>query len=351
MSTDLSPSGRPELDAAMLLLARLGISPEDLIAGTSTATRPAPTFAEYVPQVRAATTPGTLKTYGSYWNKVVEEWGDRRLTEPSPLEIQQLGKELRAARLIRRNGRGGSGTEENFVAAMRCLYRRAVADKYLTEAENPAARVDKPRRQPSTRRALPDARLADIVTIVATTGDDPALDSLILRLHTETACRRGGALGLRRCDLDPKQCLIRLHEKGGTVRWQPVSPTLMRSLLAHWNERGDLDPASTGQLLRYRNGQPITYRRYDYLWERVGEHLSWAAVQGISTHWLRHTIITWVERHFGYAVARAFAGHSQDSGDVGTTTTYIKAELHEVAAAVAALTEEPHPLAIPDLER
>ena len=48
------------------------------------------------------------------------------------------------------------------------------------------------------------------------------LDSLILRLHTETACRRGGALALRPADLDPDQCLILLHEKGETVRWQPV---------------------------------------------------------------------------------------------------------------------------------
>jgi integrase/recombinase XerC len=65
---------------------------------------------------------------------------------------------------------------------------------------------------------------------------------------------------------------------------------------------------------------------------------------------LRHTIITRVERHFGYAVARAFAGHSQDSGDVGATTTYINAELHEVAEAVAALTEEPHPLPIEGID-
>ena len=49
----------------------------------------------------------------------------------------------------------------------------------------------------------------------------------MLRLHTETACRRAGALALRPDDLDPDQCLIRLREKGETVRWQPVSPTLM----------------------------------------------------------------------------------------------------------------------------
>ena len=45
------------------------------------------------------------------------------------------------------------------------------------------------------------------------------------------------------------QCLILLREKGGTSRWQPVSPTLMRHLLAHHAERGDGDP--DGTLLRY----------------------------------------------------------------------------------------------------
>jgi hypothetical protein len=34
------------------------------------------------------------------------------------------------------------------------------------------------------------------------------------------------------------------------------------------------------------------------------------ATQQISTHWLRHTTLTWVERNFGYAIARAYAGHT-----------------------------------------
>ena len=82
----------------------------------------------------------------------------------------------------------------------------------------------KPRRLPSTRRAVPGTRLAEINEAAATTGDDPELDTLLLRVHTETACRRGGALALRLTDLDPDQCLVLLREKGETVRWQPVSP-------------------------------------------------------------------------------------------------------------------------------
>jgi hypothetical protein len=35
----------------------------------------------------------------------------------------------------------------------------------------------------------------------------------ILRLHTETACRRAAALRLTLVDVDPDWCLLRLHEK------------------------------------------------------------------------------------------------------------------------------------------
>src|SRR5207249_10656242 len=110
---------------------------------------------------------------------------------------------------------------------------------------------------------------------------------------TETACRRGGALALRPQDLDPEQCLILLREKGETVRWQPVSPTLMAALLGHAAER---HAPPDGQLLRYRTGRRITYRRYDHLWDRLGRSLPWVRTQQISMHWIRHTTLTWVER-------------------------------------------------------
>jgi len=342
VTVDVVSSARPEVDAALLLLAKLGLTPDDLVGAAATRA-PVPTFAQFVPKVAAAVTAGTLKAYGSYWNRVGQRWGARRLDEPSPLEIEQLGKQIRAERVQRRNGRGGSGAEENYVAAMRCLYRRAVANGLIAEANNPAARVAKPRRQVSLRQALRDDRLAEINRVAASTGDDPQLDSLILRLHEETACRRGGALGLRPIDLDREQCLVRLREKGGTQRWQPVSPTLMAHLMDHARQRKAPPPVP---LLRYRDGRPITYRRYDGLWVRLGEELPWVAAQGISTHWIRHTILTWVERNFGYAVARAFAGHNDRNSDVGSTATYVRADIHEVAAAVAALTEETHPLAL-----
>jgi integrase len=197
---------------------------------------------------------------------------------------------------------------------------------------------------PSTRRALTGKELAEINQIAAM-GDDPELDTLILRLHTETACRRAGALAIRPQDLDPEQCLVLLREKGETFRWQPVSPTLMAALARHAEER---HAPPDGQLLRYRDGRPITERRYDGLWVRIGRELPWVRIQNVSTHWIRHTTLTWVERNFGFATAHAYAGHTDGRGEsVSVTSTYVRATLAEVATALSALTGEPHPLALP----
>ena len=116
----------------------------------------------------------------------------------------------------------------------------------------------------------------------------------------------------------------------------------MRHLIAHHDERGTGDPNE--QLLRYANGNPITHRRYDYIFGRVQAALGWARALQVSAHWLRHTTLTWVERNFGIGVARAYAGHADTGSDL-TTTSYVKADITEVAAALAALTGEPHPLA------
>lgn len=335
-------AGLTNTDAARLLLEKMGVNPADLLNAPSPQ-REIPTFADYIPRVSEAVTSGTRRVYSSYWNRVANVWGQRLLTEVTALDISRLCEQMKDSVIERRNSRGGRSAAEHMIAALRCVYKYAVADGIITEAENPAKRVSKPRRLPSTRRALPDSQLEDLNRVAATTGNDPALDTLLLRLHIETACRRGGALALTPPDLDAEQCLIRLREKGGTVRWQPVSPTLMAHLLAHGQNRGGLE--SGQRLLRYPSGRPISSRRYDHLWKRLGQHLPWVETQQISTHWLRHTTLTWVERNFGFAVAQAYAGHTDHSRDASATTTYVRASLGEVATALAELTGEPHPLA------
>ncbi|MGY1984437.1 tyrosine-type recombinase/integrase [Nocardia gipuzkoensis] len=216
-------------------------------------------------------------------------------------------------------------------------------------APSPRSGSHPPPRPPSGRHALNDQQLSEIFHAAATTGNDRELDALILRLHVETACRRGGVLNLRIRDLDPRYSQVYLREKNDTTRWQPVSPTLMHHLQDHIRQRPSSrasrqDRSDNASVLRYRNGRNLTSRRYDHLWNRLREHLPWVAAYNVSAHWLRHTTLTWVERNFGYAVAHAYAGHTDATGDTGSTTTYIRATHEEVAHALATLTNEPHPL-------
>lgn len=50
------PASPAELEAARLLLSRMGIRPEDLVAAATSSAVSAPTFAEYVPVVSAGRT-------------------------------------------------------------------------------------------------------------------------------------------------------------------------------------------------------------------------------------------------------------------------------------------------------
>lgn len=87
--------------------------------------------------------------------------------------------------------------------------------------------------------------LAQIYAAARTSGNDIVLDTLLLRLHVETAARRGGVLGLRVADLDAELCVVLLRERGGTVRWQPISLSLTRALADHAACRGAVLPTDT----------------------------------------------------------------------------------------------------------
>ncbi|OLT20340.1 hypothetical protein BJF78_35590 [Pseudonocardia sp. CNS-139] len=337
------------IEAARLLLSRMGLRPEDLLDGAPPPpSRPVmPTVADYIEVLMKAEPPG-FRVYRTYWRRIKAKLGDKRLDEVKPSDITTFITQMKKDSVVRsRKGyRNGHSAHLHAVSAFRSLYQHAQHDLGLfTDDTNPAMKVNKPPQLPSSRQAIPDTVLAQINEVVASTGNDPELDALVLRLHVETGCRVGGVLALRASDLDPEQCLILLREKRNTERWQPVSPTLMRHLLAHAENRGGAaDP--DGPLLRYRSGKPMGQARYRNIWKRVRAAVPWAARRNVTAHWLRHTTITWVERTYGAAIAAAYAGHLPRGGSAATTTSlYTKATLGEIATALSALTREPHPLA------
>src|SRR5581483_6745974 len=77
-----------ELEAAHVLLEKLGVSPADLLHAPAESAG-VPTFAEYIPRVSAAVSAGTRRVYGSYWNRVIQAWGPRPVTAVSASDISQ----------------------------------------------------------------------------------------------------------------------------------------------------------------------------------------------------------------------------------------------------------------------
>lgn len=76
-------STKTDVEAARLLLARLGITAEQLL-GEPTSSAPVPTFDEYIDRVATVDSAGTRRAYDSYWRRAQAAWGDRRLNEPTP---------------------------------------------------------------------------------------------------------------------------------------------------------------------------------------------------------------------------------------------------------------------------
>ena len=106
------------VEAALVLLERMGLSPADL-AAIPQDRKPVPTFAEYVPVVSAVVSAGTRRAYGSYWNRILEHWGGRRIDEPAPSEIRQLMGYIKTHVVARRNARGGRSAATRCSSALR----------------------------------------------------------------------------------------------------------------------------------------------------------------------------------------------------------------------------------------
>jgi integrase len=249
------------LAVARATLAAMGLTVADLLAAAAPAA-PTQTVAEYLPTVRTAAGPSRARTYGPYWDRLAASTlAARPLAEVRTSDLLAWVTSVEKNALHRRNSRDGRSARENAISAARFLFRCAVDDGLLTK--NPALAVEKPRRQPSPRRALTNEEIIELDAVTRSGGNDPALDTLLVRLHLEPGCRRGGALGLTLADLGTRPQCVRLHEKGGTVRHQPVSLTLLTALVEHAATRGATKP--TDPVLRFRYGAPLTRRRYNTL--------------------------------------------------------------------------------------
>ena len=225
--------------------------------------------------------------------------------------------------------------------AISVVFNKAVEQELV-----PANRTHSiPRKEINTpkRHGLTKNQEEELLETALSGGNDPILDHLILWTQLETAARMGGILKLQMRDLDTQRQSITLVEKRSKKREQPVTKELMESLIRFAKSRGAEQLSdSVFRFLPNKNGvsSPLSSKRFETLWKRMGKSLPWVSAQGISGHYLRHTVLTWVDRTSGHSVARAYAGHS--AGD--TTDSYTKVGFTEIVNAHSSITGSLHPL-------
>jgi site-specific recombinase XerD len=196
-----------------------------------------------------------------------------------------------------------------------------------------AASVAVPRRHPSLRRPLSPQELAEIWTVATTTGMDPELDERILTFLRHTACRRGGLLGLTVDALDPRRQIVRVTERYGDTRILRLHCLVVTDLLTFAASRGSARP--TDPVFRYRNGDPLTRRRFSSLFDRVDRHTTFSEPLDVSARWIRHTTLADIAAVSDLRVAAAFAGHSpHELGVIGGYTTVSFDDLRQAYEAV-----------------
>ncbi|MET9028718.1 site-specific integrase [Nocardia sp. NPDC004168] len=332
---------REDVDTALQLVASLGLTLDDLASAQPDRAR-MPTISQYIQWIAIRKPEGT-NHYRSYWPIIETVWGQRSLDSLTAVEIEECAARQRLRAVVRANSTGGRGAEANLIAAMRFLYQNAQDDGLIEPDANPAAQARKAPQPPGPACALSVEQIEDLGRVAATTGDDTELDALILRLHIETACSRGPALALRIEDLERDDCLIRLHEYRGAIRWQPISPTLMTRLLGHVRQRGGRKAAD--RVLRYQNGTPADLARYQYLVRRFRRELPWADDLQMNMNWVCYTTEVFVETNFGRHTARLFKQRRARGRNTEDQNRFDPHRLATVAAVLAALTGEPHPLA------
>lgn len=277
-----------------------------------------PTHEAFMPVAVAACSPGSLRTYRTTWRRLVARFGDIPVDRVTTADLAAMAKEVRYAAAAERGGTG-VGAEEGFIRGCRRWYELAFKQGYCRT--NVAARVDYSKRNPRVRRALTSLEIEQIYQAVLDTSGDLDLDLLILDFHRETAARQGGATSLRVTDINLDRGSVLLREKGDTERETPCSRDVLNRILTHWKKRSP--SATDATALRYRNGSPVTRRRYNTLFGKVQDALPWARRLLVSSHWIRHTTLTDVSRATNGRVAAAYAGHStRSTTDIYTAVTF-----------------------------
>jgi integrase len=301
------------------------------------AAEPAATYGDPEPHLNATDRKRAAKRKGQQRPGL----GRRDLDTIKTSDLERLVLAIREEARTRKNGIGGHGAQENATTALRALYVWARREGYTTARSD--EHLNYQRSRSLERRAYTLEELRKVAQVLDGTRD-PELARLFLRLALETGARHNELLELRVRDLRSASGVVRLRPKGfaGEYLEAPITAALFDALEGLIENRYPDGYSDDDPVLVYRSGRPITRRYFENLCIKVREEvpsLGKGEPDWFSTHGLRHTAGTMVQRVGGDAVARRFLGHSA-RGRMHFEA-YSKATVEEVREALAAIWGEP----------
>ncbi|MCZ2825987.1 MULTISPECIES: hypothetical protein [unclassified Modestobacter] len=251
----------------------------------------------------------------------------------------------------------GRGAQEAMIQATRWLWEEMRRDGVVPA--NVAKDVRMPNRQEAVARSLAVPDFLTLHALATSTGDDPALDGLILRHMLIQATRRGGVLALRCRGVNRDECTVTYwDEKRDTYRTRPSTPEHLDALVAHALERGPRVPAppdAPEELRRTgipapspedpvfyyrpvdtfdadgffvsRRVRPLTRKRFESLFTRIRRYHPGFDARGLRPHDIRHTSGRLFYEAGGEAAAKLQLAH--DGG--ATSEHYYKERMEQLA--------------------
>lgn len=272
-------------------------------------------------------------------NKARPGLGGRNLDSIKPDDLIVIIQAIKTEARSRINGNGGNGAAENATTALRVFFKWARVNNKTSAIPDENLKLTKIGK--IERRAYTMQELEEVQGVLDRSRD-PELARIFLRLALETGARHAEMLALRWGNLDFGDGTVQLEPKGfdGKYLNAPVTAALMTALAGITESRSPRKVRSATPVLTYKDGAPISRRYFEHLGEQVRSEIpslgrnpkSW-----FSTHGLRHTAGTMIQRAGGDAVARRFLGHALR----GHMENYAKATADEVREAMVGVWNEP----------
>jgi integrase len=299
----------------------------------------------------------TFRTYDTNWKRLEAKYSElaigelnKQIVKDFCFDAMQLAKATHAKNRKLREEKGLPVKEEDCHQAynraldtVATIVRHAIENGMITVS--PLVGIKRKPLSEGDRHGLTQEQVEELFDTALNGGNDPALDYLIIWSILELACRSGGILHMQLGDIDMEHQTIRVREKLGKSRKQPVTQALAETLIAFATERGaklSTDPVFYFHQKGPGQGRPLSRKRYETLWNRISKELPWVAEKRVSNHWIRHTTLSWLDRAgTPETIVSKYAGH----GSANVTQRYTKVRLEEISRAHEQLFGKVHPLA------